>query len=66
MIVAFVIWSVCALLFAGIGIWCFKSKKPVGFFAGVEAPKVKDTAAYNRAVGRLWIVAAAAPTRSPC
>ena len=59
MIVGFVIWSVCAALFVGIGIWCRKSKKPVGFFAGVEPPKVKDTAAYNKAVSRLWLIAAA-------
>ena len=56
MIVAFVIWSVVAMVFVGIGVSCRKSKEPVGFFTGVKPPAVKDVKQYNKAVSRLWIV----------
>jgi hypothetical protein len=32
------------------------AKKPVSFFTGTEAPKVKDTKKYNHAVGILWFM----------
>lgn len=53
---ALLIWEACAVLFAGIGISCFLAKKTVGFFANAEPPKIRDVKAYNRAVGRLWLV----------
>ena len=53
---ALLIWEACAVLFAGIGISCFLAKKPVGFFANAEPPQIRDVKAYNRAVGRLWLV----------
>lgn len=53
------IWSAVALLIVGVGIWSWKSTKAIGFFAGVEPPKVKDVQKYNRAVGCLWFVYAA-------
>ena len=59
MVIAFLIWSVVSLLFFGIGIWCFRADKPVGFFAGVPGPEereIRDVPRYNRAVGKLWIV----------
>ena len=56
MIAGFVIWSAIALMLLGIGVWCLRSKKAVGFFAGVEPPKVTDVRKYNRAVARLWFV----------
>ena len=54
-----VIWSAVALLIVGVGIWSWKSPKAIGFFAGVEPPKVKDVQKYNRAVACLWFVYAA-------
>ena len=56
MIAAFIIWSVCAAVFVGLAVYCRRSEKPVGFFAGVQAPEVKDVKGYNRAVSRLWII----------
>ena len=54
--IAFIIWSIVALVIIGIGIYSFVSKKPVGFFSGIEPPKVKDTKKYNRAVALLWFI----------
>lgn len=56
MIVAFVIVTICMTFFVGIGVWAWKSKKPVGFFTGVKPPKVKDVTAYNHAVAKIWII----------
>ncbi len=51
-----IIWSIVALILAGLGIWAFVAKKPVGFYSGVKPPEVTDVKGYNRAVGILWIV----------
>ena len=56
MIVAFIIWTIVALMFAGIGAWAWFSKTEVGFFTGVKAPKVKDPIKYNHQVALLWFV----------
>ena len=56
MIVGFIIWSFCTILIVGIGIWSWNSKKPAGFYAGVEPPKVKDVKGYNHAVAVMWFV----------
>ncbi len=56
MIIGFIIWSSCALLIIGIGIWSWNSKKPAGFYAGVVPPKVKDVKSYNHAVAVMWFV----------
>ncbi len=54
--VAFIIWSLVAVSIIGIGIYSFVSKKPVGFFSGIEPPKIKDTKKYNHVVAILWFV----------
>ena len=59
MIIGFVIWSVIAALLAGIGVWALKAKYAVGFFAGVEPPKVDDVRKYNHSVAVIWFVYAA-------
>lgn len=51
MIISFVLWSICSVLFLGI-------KEAVGFFTFVKPPKVEETGRYNRAVGTLWSVVA--------
>ena len=58
MIIAFIIWSVCAVIFLGLAIFDRKSEKPAGFFANVKPPQVNDVKKYNRAVSNIWIVGA--------
>lgn len=58
MLIAFIIWSITAVLFLGIGIVGRKSKEAVGFFTFVKPPKVTDINRYNHAVSVLWMVAA--------
>ncbi len=53
---AFVIWTVCGLFFLGLGIYSFKAKKPVGFWANAEIPPMKDLKGYNKAMGKFWCV----------
>ena len=54
-IMGFVIWVICGLLFVGIGIYDYKSKKQVGFWANFDVPEVEDVIGFNKAVGRLFI-----------
>lgn len=58
MIIAFIIWSIVAVLFLGIGISERKSKEAVGFFTFVKPPVISDVSKYNRSVSTLWIIAA--------
>ena len=54
--IAFAIWSALSVLYLFIGIFSMRSKKAVNFFANVETAKnISDVAAYNKAVGKLWI-----------
>ena len=55
MITAFIIWNVCTLICLIIGFRTRTMSRPTGFFTGDSTPEVTDTAAYNKAVGRLWI-----------
>lgn len=58
MVIGFVIWSICAGIFIGIGVSSMKAKEAVGFFTFVKPPVVKDIRQYNDAVSRLWFVVA--------
>ena len=51
----FVIWVICGLLFVGIGIYDYRSKKQVGFWANFDVPEVEDVIGFNKAVGKLFI-----------
>ncbi|MBQ9934737.1 MAG: hypothetical protein IJO70_02725 [Lachnospiraceae bacterium] len=57
-IAAFIIWVVVGLIFIVMGTYIMKSKKahPFGFWANAEAPEVTDVDAYNKALGKLWII----------
>ena len=54
-IMGFVIWVICGLLFVGIGIYDYMSKKQVRFWANFDVPEVEDVIGFNKAVGRLFI-----------
>ncbi len=56
MIYAFIFWSLISLVFVGLGIWSWRSEKPVGFFSGIKPPAVSDVGKYNRSVAVLWFV----------
>ena len=56
MVTAFILWCLCFLLTAALGISCFFLKKPVGFFANLQQFPVQDVKKYNRACGKLWIL----------
>ena len=58
MIIGFIIWSLVAVVFVGIGVSCRKSNEPVGFFTGCKPPTVEDVRGYNNAVSILWFVSA--------
>ncbi len=52
--IGFIIWSIVAVIFLGIGISCHKSKEAVGFFTFVKPPVVENVERYNNAVAVLW------------
>ena len=54
--ISFTIWFLVGILLLVIAICAFCSKKPVGFWASTDAPRVTDVKRYNKAVGRLFIV----------
>ena len=56
MIFGFITWSSVTILIIGIGVWSWKLKKPAGFYAGIEPPKVKDVRKYNHAIAIMWFV----------
>ena len=58
MIIAFIIWSLCAATFLGIAISCRRAKCAVGFFTFTNPPAIRDVSRYNRAVSNLWLVSA--------
>ena len=58
MIVAFMIWSIVAVICLIIGVSTWKAKEAAGFFTFVDPPKVKDVKLYNHAVAKLWFAAA--------
>ena len=47
MIIAFIIWSIVATIFLGIGISCRKSSEAVGFFIFVKLSVVDNIRQYN-------------------
>lgn len=54
MILAFIIWSIAAIIFIIIGISAWNSEQAVGFFTFSKPPKVNNVEKYNHAVGKLW------------
>ena len=58
MILAFIIWSIVALIFLGIGISCRRGNEAAGFFTFTKPPVVDDIKSYNKDVSVLWFVSA--------
>ena len=56
MIAGFIIWSLISIALLGIGVLTWRSRKPAGFFAGVNPPEVRDVRKYNHSVAVLWFV----------
>ena len=58
MLVGMILWILCGLIFFCFGIYCmFRSHKAAfGFWANAKMFPVKNVKAYNRAVGKLWVV----------
>ena len=52
----FIMWLAGGGLLTALGVGAFFSKKEVGFFCNVKPLPMSDVKAYNRAVGKLWIV----------
>lgn len=57
-LIAFIVWTICAAIFLGIGFRCRKAGDAVGFFTFVKPPTVTDVKQYNHAVAALWFAAA--------
>ena len=53
---AFVVWAIIGLIFVGLGVVAFFSKKPMGFWANAEMFQVSDTKRYNRTMGIMWCI----------
>lgn len=54
--IAFIVWTVVSLIYVGIAIYTAKQKTAAGFFSNVPAPTdIKDVAAYNKAVAKIWL-----------
>ena len=57
-IYAFSAFALIGIFFLVMGIRCRNSNKPSGFWANAEQFEVTDVRSYNRAMSKLWFVAA--------
>ena len=57
-IYAFSAFALIGVFFLIMGIRCRHSDKPSGFWANAEQFEVNDVRAYNKAMSKLWFVAA--------
>lgn len=57
-IYGFLAYALIGLFFLIMGIRCRHSDKPSGFWANAEQFEVSDVHAYNKAMSKLWFVAA--------
>ena len=55
---AFGIWAMCGIGIIGLGLYDYfaKSARPFGFWANAEVFEVKDVKAYNKALGKLFMI----------
>lgn len=50
----FILWAAAGCIFIGIGVFCFRAKRAMGFWANAKVMEVRDVKAYNRAMGKMW------------
>lgn len=58
LIISGFVFCFCAIIMIGIGVSQIKSRKPVGFYSGGQAPTAKEISnvtAWNRKHGTMWI-----------
>ncbi len=58
-IICLVIVAISSLPFVILGIFCYRSMEPVGFWSGRKPPKreqITDVKAYNQKHGMMWIL----------
>lgn len=57
-VIGYVIWFLCGLAFIARGIYCMHAKKevPFGFWANADTAPVSDVKAYNRGLGKLFVI----------
>ena len=58
MMLGFVLWEIIGVAIIAMGCYDLHAKtaRPFGFWANAEMFAVTDTRAYNRALGKLWMV----------
>lgn len=54
--IAFIIWSIVAVIFFIMGLIDRKSDKPVGFWANAKVSEIENIPEYNNAVAKIWFV----------
>ncbi len=54
--IAFIIWSIVAIIFFIMGLIDRKSDKPVGFWANAKVSEIENIPEYNNAVAKIWFV----------
>lgn len=54
--IAFIIWSIIAIIFFIMGLIERKSERPAGFWANAKVPEIENIPEYNNAVAKIWFV----------
>lgn len=58
-IISGIVFMLCAAIMIGIGVSQIRSKEPVGFYSGGQAPKaqeITDVQGWNRKHGVMWVL----------
>ncbi|MCM1184585.1 MAG: hypothetical protein NC337_14535 [Roseburia sp.] len=58
MMLGFILWEAVGAAIIAMGVYtlCARTARPFGFWANVEMFAVTDVRAYNKALGKLWLV----------
>ena len=56
-VIGFIIWCMAGLMFLGMAVyaWFSKKPKPMGFWANAKMFEVTDVRKYNRALAKLFL-----------